>query len=744
MPSTFYLDYENGSDANDGSSWANAWKTITGGATAARIAPGDTIRIAKSSDPTSVGTAQWTNTPNTTGGLNAGTKSISAATNASPVQITASTHGYSTGDIVFIYGVVGNTAANGVWIITYVDDNNFTLDGSTGNGAYTSGGTARQINSACVKLNTAVTQRLDLCDFVAPWTAGSDVTVTANTTFKKYSIASLSVATASGCTTARQIAKCALPSALDLSGCQQISFWIRNNTTALAAGDLQIRLYDDAACTSLQETLSLPAIASTSQWVPITINKGSAMYNGIQGLAIYTTVSMASKQFYFQNFIACKAVGSADSLNLQSLIGKSSSATNGEFYPIAAIDGKIVYLAGYVSQNDQFLYTRGYCGTTESVTTYKRETIKVSGASQYAAVQAVQDSGNAGSYINFEGGYNTGTSSQDGLTFFDGLTSWGYGISNNSTGFVNYENIIAVRYTYGILINGSCSTSSKIGAIACGSGGIVFSTTKKQECSIDYCIMNAHGVQINNAINIKILSVNNIGNSGYGINFSQSSGIEITDPENLNNGSGAITILYSSNNIIKNHISNYNGFLTVNISVSYSNIFINSLFSEVTEMSIAGYEGCKLFSHDHDQTAGNHYIFTDYGYIKAASTTREGGTGSEWRMYVTNSSRSSVYPLKFTVAKVACSADAQVTVKAYVKKSHASDISASLVCPGGQIAGVTSDVTDTKADDTDWEELQIQFTPTEAGVVEIEVWAWWVANTADEFVIIEDMTITQA
>lgn len=52
---TFYLDFENGNDSNNGLSFANRWKTITSGATAARTAPGDTIRIMKSSDPVSLG-----------------------------------------------------------------------------------------------------------------------------------------------------------------------------------------------------------------------------------------------------------------------------------------------------------------------------------------------------------------------------------------------------------------------------------------------------------------------------------------------------------------------------------------------------------------------------------------------------------------------------------------------------------------------------------------------------------------
>lgn len=56
----FYIDLVNGSDAAAGTSWGTAWKTFTSGATAARIAPGDEIRVAQTSAPTSVGTATWT------------------------------------------------------------------------------------------------------------------------------------------------------------------------------------------------------------------------------------------------------------------------------------------------------------------------------------------------------------------------------------------------------------------------------------------------------------------------------------------------------------------------------------------------------------------------------------------------------------------------------------------------------------------------------------------------------------
>ena len=65
---------------------------------------------------------------------------ISGATNATPIVITSVGNGRVTGDIVLISDVLGNTAANGIFTITRITDDTFSLDGSVGNGAYTSGG----------------------------------------------------------------------------------------------------------------------------------------------------------------------------------------------------------------------------------------------------------------------------------------------------------------------------------------------------------------------------------------------------------------------------------------------------------------------------------------------------------------------------------------------------------------------------------------------------------------------------
>lgn len=75
-------------------------------------------------------------------------KTITGATQADPVVITAASHGYSDGDRVRIADVGGMTAVNGrEFTIDVLTSNTFSLldeDGSS-YGAYTSGGTATKI-----------------------------------------------------------------------------------------------------------------------------------------------------------------------------------------------------------------------------------------------------------------------------------------------------------------------------------------------------------------------------------------------------------------------------------------------------------------------------------------------------------------------------------------------------------------------------------------------------------------------
>ncbi len=89
----------------------------------------DVYIYANASVPTIDTFVAWTNSG----------QAVTGATNATPIVITANAHGMSNGDLVYISGVTGNTAANGVWTVAGVTANTFQLSGSTGNAAYNSG-----------------------------------------------------------------------------------------------------------------------------------------------------------------------------------------------------------------------------------------------------------------------------------------------------------------------------------------------------------------------------------------------------------------------------------------------------------------------------------------------------------------------------------------------------------------------------------------------------------------------------
>lgn len=95
-------------------------------------------------------------------------KSIASATGAGPIEVTSTGHGYSTGDEVTITG--GDAEVNGTWIITSTGANTFTLNGSTGDGTYTSAGTIQYAQPVQVKLLV--------------WDAGAGAFVTYGTEFR--------------------------------------------------------------------------------------------------------------------------------------------------------------------------------------------------------------------------------------------------------------------------------------------------------------------------------------------------------------------------------------------------------------------------------------------------------------------------------------------------------------------------------------------------------------------------------
>lgn len=74
-------------------------------------------------------------------------KTITAITNANPGQVTATGHGYTTGDQLWLTGIQGTTELNGQYVtITVLDADSFTIGvDTTAYGAYASGGQSQRI-----------------------------------------------------------------------------------------------------------------------------------------------------------------------------------------------------------------------------------------------------------------------------------------------------------------------------------------------------------------------------------------------------------------------------------------------------------------------------------------------------------------------------------------------------------------------------------------------------------------------
>ena len=723
------------------------WKNITTGATAVRTMPGDTIRIMGSPAPTSLGqNGVWTSSA-----LQA-TKAITGASNASPISITCTSHGYSTGDTVVITGVNGNTNANGTWEITSTGANTFTLDGSAGNAAYTSGGTARLRNNTRVKLASAVTQNIaSTGPGRAAWTASTNVTATLSPSNVKEHAASDYISIAGAFTTGKA-AYWPLPSTLDLSSYQQISFWVvpgGGGFGSISAGALEIRLCSDTTGDTAVDTLSIPLINGASRQHAITINKGSALGSSIASIALYVVSDLSAGivDLYFNNIIACKASSAADSLTLTSLIGKN---TTGEtFWGIQSINGTRVMLDADTNATPTSTTVRGYYGTSETVTTWKRETIKLGPVSSSTTpLQTIQESGSEGSPITYSGGWDrTNMSTQNLETWLDGQNGNGYSMAiQSSMSWISINKVAFTRSGYGIFVNSSanyldCSvvsavglTSSPIWAQGAGNrftfGHIITSTNIYQGSAYAELVFTIQ----------------------YGA-FSNINGLPQTSTRMQIYGEGA-TIANTGNAVLSLTATSglLNGITTVDnagSAVDYASSTVpyyymyNCLFNDTIEVNLSNnFAGIYMCSHKHDKTANNHKIFTDGGLISSATDQRHTASGISWKIQPTSSTlRNSYRPLILSLAKVACAANSLVTIKAWMRRDN-TGLTMRLVCKGGQIDGVSSNVVSamTAAANT-WEELTITFTPTEIGVVEITAEAWG-GTTYSGWV--DDMTISQA
>lgn len=795
MP-TYYLDLENGNDANDGLSFANRWRTFTNGATAARVAPGDIIRVMGSPAPSSLGNGTWTS-----GTLRA-TIAISSSTNASPIAVTATAHGLSTGDVVQIVGHTTNTNANGQWVITSTGANTFTLNGSTGNGVGGATGTVRQINNRVVNLASSPIANLaahrNRGEGEVAWTASANVTTSLNTTDFKVADCSQSIAVAAAFTTGLA-ARVTIPST-DLSGFQQLSFWIKQTAgTVATAGQVRINLCSDTAGAVVVDSFDVPALGALNQWCCFTVNKGSALGSAIQSVAFNVQTDVAAQTFLINNIIAVKARSSADSLSLSSLIGKeqaNSDTANSAMWPIQAIIGTRVYLDAITNTIPTSTSLFGYYGATETVTTYKVDPIPVYVGSTTVPASAVAttsqqflDSGTLGSPIVFSGGWNrTDMSTQTGMTWMDGVNGLGYCLSPSGTRmYNNFEKLGFARFSRGISTGGTsssivitdykaagCADGIHMGAsngydgvlltnadiVGCTSG-IVGTVKARLAGEINVAQCTSQGVNASSMAGLIQSGTLRISGCTTGFFVSTADDVRLTGRVVINgstaSGTGANVTLSDNVTVAQLEIST----CATGVSVSNGDAIIDGSFIGCTTgISLSSgrmYGRNVTFSGNTTNYTTNNIGTRAIGFFNTATgffgpaafgiawlaqltNTTGRSTAPRWEVQTTaTNTRDSGDKILIPIATMPVVANKLCTAKLWVNQ-QASGRNAGLFIRGGQIDGVESDV-EVDGVGTTWEEVTLTFTPTEIGVVEI-CFVYWTAQAAT--VLFDEFSFSQA
>jgi hypothetical protein len=773
---TWYVDSNAGTDSNasagNGDSFATRRKSISN-LVAAATAPGDTVRIMGSPNPTSVGSATWTEGPYSA------TFAPTSSTSGTPIVVTKAGHGLVTGDTIIINGHTTNTKANGVWDVT-VSGNDFTLlnaDGtnSVGNGTGGATGTVRKITACRVKLATECTKTVSLTGnrgTKTNWSRADAVNITPSivTTDYKEGGECLQIAIGAGYGTG-VAAYHTIGTDVDFSGYQQLSFWIKQTAgTVVVAGDISMVLSDQDDGTGTVNTFAIPALGALNQWVPITVNTGGNLQSQVHSVAFKVVTDRGAQTFLIDNIIAVKNSSSDDSLSLQSLIGKNTAGET--FYGIQSINSTRIMLDRSSNSIPTTSPTRAYFGNTESVTTYKRETIKTSpAASSSTQVQIINEAGTSGSLISYSGGWDTtDMSSQTLETWFDGQNGLGYGLYNSGKDYIGLEKLAFVRYFNGINFT-STADSGSLSILACNNCGDAGAIIGGYYHTINFGAANNNitfGIDSTSLFYSTVTLNEANANSTYGLLVYDGNTISATK---LNgNGTSGISLRYY-NRLVVNYIK-ANGTQGIEADASYNAVIgasmsgnttgavvaalgklflINCTQSDSTPVTVAAsalhYRGVsQQMPGAYTQDASGIVLNTlQNGTIASESSIRNTASGIAWKLSPTTATYvSSSYPFFLVIAQVYVIAGIQVTASVYMRRTN-TGLTARLMCKELQINGVISSTifdhsTNMTANADTWEQVIVQFTPTYTGVMEVSTECWGGTTYS---LYVDDFSVTQ-
>lgn len=600
---------------------------------------------------------------------------------------------------------------------------------------------------------------------------------------------------------------------IDFSAYQQVSFSMYN-TVAIAAGCLSMQLCTDYLGTNVAHTIPIPYTPTTNVWQKVTVDLGAAMNSAIASIVVVANTDPGTPDVYFDNILACKASSAADSLTLASLIGKVHNLSwvastayalndkriptqpnrNGFVYKVttagttsgteptwpldvglSVTDGSVVWQCvdledtwyGIKSINgttvilDQGVNSiinsgRGYSEATETVATYKRETIRplAQNGGNFDTLQWFNGTGNAP--ITVSGGWDrTSMSEQSGQTWVDGRNGSPVMLDINGKSHAFIENMNYVFGNYGIR-NGGGDTANIVAKNCHANHMSTFGFYwyySAYQCRMIGCSANNNdsvGIVGEDPMEIEYWRVSTRGNNSHGSHHNDV-GIRLRGNYyyaknnngwalDMNNAGGACNL---GNFVTESNASG--AFLMPTFGGGQSYYFYNALLGEATKFSGFTFnENNVACSERHQQVAGASFQQFDRGTIQSTTAQRDGATGRAWLFNPTNTGCTAAYPLFLVMDGVGVAGGSAVSVTIRCRRDN-TNIVGKLVLEGGTVPGVGGDlsVTCTPSINTWTTSSTLTFTPTEDCAVTLKFLVYDGVNTTNSFWI-DNISITQA
>lgn len=626
-------------------------------------------------------------------------------------------------------------------------------------------------NSALVALASPVTKSL--------YTDGAWTSASGNLTASTYAPGqrqgvNCAQFTSAGFTTGKA-AYLPLGSVQDLSGYQQLSFWVRC-TSALAANRLRLDLCSDTTGDTIVNSFTVNVALTANKWAVVTIDLGAPMSESIQSLRLTSLATINGKTIQIDNILACKKPTAPDCLTLSSLISPDASL----WYHVKSIDGTNVYVDGV---DTEVLSAKGYQGDTVTATLQLLQpTVSVLGSGTW--YQTFVDVGTPGNPITISGGWDPADmATQTGLTVVDCMDGGSSAIRlTGNTGYVFVDGFAFVRCLDATTPD---STANAMGATNCSFAGVRNLPTyllgmTYSNCNIINCgsviLITAQGdkwildglkiwgsfdpgIQVSSP-GARIANCDSSGgisdgyivaakckefrnnsarkNTGCGFAMTDPSGILAFDLKAIGNTVCEVSLSAAGNNEINGLDTNTPGgspFTQIR-SASIDPVVISNwqpyagtspaaiMFVNVGTPGAGRTAGRVLVSKRHQGDPSKNNIYSEYGLVTTDGADSYNGSGLGWK-FQPNANAFATSPLRLLVGRVPCAANVQTTLTFYAKLS-AVGLNARFRIIGGRYTGVGSPGNDvvTNVTATTWTAHNVVFTPTEACVVEIFFETW--------------------